>query len=221
MLKLYYTPISPNSRRVWITLLEKQVEFELVKLNIDGDQFQPEFLKLNPFHHIPVLEDDDFSVFESLAILDYLEAKYPNPPLLPKDAKSLARVRMVELVTVNELMPLLLPLATQAWGIVEPDPQKQEKAKQQINIALGFFEDVLGDSQLFGGEGINRADIVAGTVVTQLPGIGMPLDNYPKMSAWCEQLTQHPSWQKTQVSQQEMLGFISRLKARMQGHSNR
>ena len=221
MLKLYHTPISPNSRRVWITLLEKEVEFELVKLNLDGDQFQPEFLKLNPFHHIPVLEDGDFSVFESLAILDYLEAKYPNPPLLPTEAKSLAKVRMVELVTINEVMPLLLPLATQVWGIAEPDPQKHEKSKQQINTALGFFESVLGDSQLFGGECVNRADIVAGTVVTELPGIGLSLDNYPKLSAWSQRLTQHSSWQKTKVSKQEMIGFFSRIKARMQESSNR
>lgn len=220
MLKLYHTPISPNSRRVWITLLEKDVEFELIKLKLDGDQFQPEFLKLNPFHHIPVLEDGDFSVFESLAILDYLEAKYPNPPLLPTEAKSLAKVRMVELVTINEVMPLLLPLATQAWGIAEPDPQKQEKATQQINTALGFFESVLGDSQLFGGERVNRADIVAGTVVTELPGIGLSLDNYSKLKAWSQKLTQHPSWQKTKVSQQEMIAFIARMKARMQGSSN-
>ena len=86
MLKLYHTPISANSRRVWIALLEKEIPFELVPLKLDGDQFQPEFLAINPFHHIPVLVDDDFRLIESLAILDYLEAKYPSPAMLPTDA---------------------------------------------------------------------------------------------------------------------------------------
>ncbi len=48
MLKLYHSPLSPNSRRVWIALLEKDIPFELVPLNMDGDQCQPEFLALNP-----------------------------------------------------------------------------------------------------------------------------------------------------------------------------
>jgi len=87
MLKLYHSPTSPNSRRVWIALLEKELPFELVSLNLNGDQFQPEFLELNPFHHVPVLVDDGKSVVESLAILDYLEAKYPTPALMPTDAK--------------------------------------------------------------------------------------------------------------------------------------
>ena len=81
MLKLYHDPISPNSRRVWVALLEKELEFELVPINLNGDQLQPEFLALNPFHHIPVLVDNGFRVLESLAILDYLEAKYPTPAL--------------------------------------------------------------------------------------------------------------------------------------------
>jgi glutathione S-transferase len=53
MLKLYHVPISFNSRRVWIALLEKGLQFELIELKLDGDQFQPDFVALNPFHHIP------------------------------------------------------------------------------------------------------------------------------------------------------------------------
>ncbi|PHM06001.1 glutathione S-transferase family protein, partial [Nostoc sp. 'Peltigera malacea cyanobiont' DB3992] len=55
MLTLYHQPFSPNSRRVWITLLEKGLEFELVEIKLDGEQFKPEFLAISPFHHIPVL----------------------------------------------------------------------------------------------------------------------------------------------------------------------
>src|ERR671916_3497202 len=110
MLKLYHIPISQNSRRVWITLLEKELEFELVEVKLDGDQFQPEYLALIPFHQIPVLVDDGFNIVESLAILDYLEAKYPKPAMLPTDAKDLAVVRMVKLVSVNELLPASTPL---------------------------------------------------------------------------------------------------------------
>lgn len=83
MLKLDRAPISPNSCRVWITLLEKGLEFELVEIKLDGEQFKPEFLAINPFNQIPALIDDGFNIVESFAILDYLETKYPTPSLLP------------------------------------------------------------------------------------------------------------------------------------------
>ncbi len=105
MLTLYHAPISPNSRRVWIALLEKGLDFHLVEVKLDGEQFQPDFLEINPFHHIPALVDDGFNLVESLAILDYLEAKYPAPALLPVEAKDIAVVRMVQLGTNNELLP--------------------------------------------------------------------------------------------------------------------
>ena len=115
-MKLYHTPISPNSRRVWIALLEKNLDFELVEIHLDGDHLDPEFGAMNPFHRIPVLVDDDFTVVESLAILDYLETKYPEPAMLPKEPKDLAVVRMVELVTVNELGPTLHPSSAKKWA---------------------------------------------------------------------------------------------------------
>ena len=142
MLKLYLTPISANSRRVWIALLEKEIPFEPVLLNLDGDQYQPEFLAISPFHHIPVLEDEGFIIVESLAILDYLEAQYPTPALLPSDAKALATVRMVEMVTVNELLPAMIQLTSQVMGFTKDDPQKLEHAQQKALTVLNFFENL-------------------------------------------------------------------------------
>ena len=72
MLTLDHAPIFPNSRRVWVTLLQKWLKFELVEVKLSGEQFLPDFLELNSFHHIPALVDDGFNIIESLAILDYI-----------------------------------------------------------------------------------------------------------------------------------------------------
>jgi glutathione S-transferase len=226
MLKLYHIPPSANSRRVWITLLEKELPFEEVLLKLDGDQYQPEFLALNPFHHVPVLVDDGFKVVESIAILDYLEAKYPTPPLMPSDAKAIATVRMVQLVTLNELWSPMIRLTSEAMGFVNNDPQKLEKARQQVLTVLKFFEKLLGDSPYFGSDSqcdssasrLTLADIIAGTMVPQLPSIGVPLNNYPKLSAWIERLMTRPSWQKTQPSPEEIEALIPQAKALMTAH---
>jgi glutathione S-transferase len=215
MLKLYHYPISYNSRRVWVALLEKNLEFELVSINLNGEQLQPEFLELNPFHHIPVLVDNGFRVLESLAILDYLEAKYPTPALLPTDAETLATVRMVEMVTVNELIPALSPLNQQWLGLGENNSQKLEQAKQQIATVLTFFEQLLGKQNYFGKEHLTLAEVVAGTVVSILPFLGVSLSEYPQLNAWIERLNQRPARAITQPSLKEIEAAKSDIAVRM------
>ncbi len=218
MLTLYHLPPSINSRRVWIALLEKELPFEEVLLTLDDDRYQPEFLELNPFHHIPVLVDDGFRVVESLAILDYLEAKYPTPVLVPTDAKAIATVRMVQQVTLNELWSPMIRLSSEVMGFVKNDPQKLEKARQQVLTVLNFFENLVSDSPYFGSNYLTLADITAGTMVPQLPSIGVPLDDYPKLSAWMERIMARPSWQKTQPSSEEIEALLPQAKVLMKAH---
>ena len=214
MLKLYHNPISANSRRVWIALLEKEIPFEEIVVKLDGDQFAPEFLEINPFHHIPVLVDDDFILVESLAILDYLETKYSQNPLLPIDAKALATVRMVEMVTVNELSPILTRLSSEMMGFTK-EPDKLEQAKQKAHTVLKFFESILGEHSYFSNDCLTRADIVAGTMIPWLPSLGVPLDKYPKLSVWSKRLIQRETWQKTQPSQEALKAFIPQMETLM------
>lgn len=216
MLKLYHLPISFNSRRVWVALLEKGLEFELVSLKLDGDQFQPEFLALNPFHHIPVLVDGDFTVIESLAILDYIEAKYPQPPLLPSDPQSLATVRMVEMVTINELLPRTRPLMQKAMGLAEIAPEQLEKSQQQVATVLDFFEKTLGDRLYFALENhISLADIVVGTVIPIFPSFGVHLEGYPKLKQWLKRLQERDSWKQTEPQREAIEAFKSNMKKLM------
>lgn len=200
VLTLYHSSISPNSRRVWITLLEKELEFELVEIKMDGEQFKPEFLAISPFHHIPALVDDGFKVVESLAILDYLETKYPTPAMLPKDAKDLAIARMVQLVTVNELLPATTTFLPQYLGLPGGDPEKIEQAKQKISTALKFLENLLDDRPYFGSENLTLAEVVAGTVVPLIPIVGISLSQYPKLNAWRDRLVTRTTWQATEAT---------------------
>lgn len=218
MLTLYHLPLSANSRRVWIALLEKEIPFEQIFLKLDGDQFKSEFLEINPFHHIPALVDDGFKVVESIAILDYLEAKYPTPSLMPSDAKAIAITRMVQMVTLNELWSPMIRLTGEALGVITNEPQKLEKARQQVLTVLTFFENLLNDSPYFGSDRLTLGDITAGTMLPQLPSLGVPLNNYPKLTAWSERLMARDSWQKTQPSPEELAASIPQAKALIQAH---
>lgn len=207
MLQFYYNRRSPIARRVWLTLLEKNIPFESVILKLDDDQFQPEFLEINPFHHIPVIVDDGFTVLESLAILDYLESKYPTPALLPTESQALATVRMVQMVTTNELFPKMISLIYE-----NPNSPKFTQAKQRVEKILKFFTEILGNRNFFAGEQLSFAEIVAGSIVPGLPNLGIPLDHYPKLHDWSENLMQRPAWQKTALSPEEFEDFKRRVK---------
>jgi glutathione S-transferase len=213
MLKLYHLPISFNSRRVWVALLEKGLEFDLIPLRLNGDQFQPEFLALNPFHRVPVLVDDDFTVIESLAILDYLEAKYPTPALLPSDPRSLAKVKMVEMVTLTELIPQVMIFSQHSiWGI-EMEPEKLSAAKEKTATVLDFFESLLDSHLFFAGEMFTRAEIVAGTILPILPFFGISLHPYPQLSHWSQVLLERESWRSTQATPEQIESFQASRKA--------
>ena len=216
MLKFYYSRLSINARRVWVTLLEKNLEFEPILLKLNGDQFEPDFLKLNPFHHIPVLIDDDFSVFESLAILDYLEAKYPEPSFMPDNAKGIAKVRTIELVTVNELPPASIVLMKEMLDVAVEE-QKIQQAKQSMATALQYFEANLTSEQTyFIDDRLTYADIVAGTAVAAIPNLGISLEPYPLVTQWIEHLNQRPSWQQTAPSMAEIEQSKAVMKAILQ-----
>lgn len=215
MLTLYHVPLSFNSRRVWVALLEKQLDFELIEMKLDGDQFQPSFIELNPFHHIPVLVDDGFRVIESLAILDYLEAKYPSPSLLPKNPQSLAIARMASLVTVNELVSAMTPLFKKTMNLGEVTDTIVESSEKKIATTLNFLADILGDSPYFGGEQLTLAELVAGTVIPLLPTVGVSLKDYQTLGEWQERLQQRPSWQETKPTQEMMAAFKAKMQKAM------
>ena len=95
MMKLHYHPFSTYSRRVRIALLEKRIPCELVVVDMAARKHrEPAYLALNPYGRVPTLEEDGFILYESTAILRYLEATHPAPALMPADERGRALVDM-------------------------------------------------------------------------------------------------------------------------------
>ncbi|HEY9850674.1 MAG TPA: glutathione S-transferase family protein [Leptolyngbyaceae cyanobacterium] len=210
MLKFYYAPISVNARRVWVALLEKQISFQPIAIKLNGDQFESEFTAINPLQRIPVIEDDGLRVIESLAILDYLEAKYPEPALMPKEATAIATVRMVEMVAVNELQPATLPLTKQLVGF-DVNPSQIEASKQRIDTVLKLYENMLGERTYFAGDDFSLAEVVAGTLVPSVSMFGFAMNDYPKLAGWLERLKERESFQKTTPSRSQIEAAIPNI----------
>ena len=207
MLKFYYHPLSPIARRVWITLIEKEIPHEPIIVDLSAkEQFEEDFLSLNPFHHVPVLVHDDLSLIESFAIVEYLDRQFPKVPLSPSSPSEFARMRMVQMVAANELSPKLM-----AFIVADSPSDVSPEIAQQVGTCLHFLEKQLGDSLLeglcqrdyFGGDSINLADITAGLTVSLFSRLGLSLNDYRVIDEWCDRLTQRPSWQTTRPSNQD------------------
>lgn len=206
MLTLYYARPSLYSRPIWLALLEKKLPFELIHLQMDGDQFSEQFSQISPFNRIPALVDNNLPIIESVAILDYLETKYPNPSFLPSDAETLAKVKMVQMIGLNELIP-----AAGGLFIHQNNPSELEYSRQRILKVLTTLENLLGDKPYFAGQQFTLAEIVTGTLIPELPRCNISLSNYPKLSNWCERLLARESWQQIQLSDEEFNNFKRRL----------
>ena len=108
-MKLYNYFRSSASYRVRIALNLKKLSFEYFSVHLSrggGEQFSAEFRQLNPHSLLPVLEDGEHRITQSLAIIEYLDEVYPDPPLLPRGAAERARVRALAESVACEIHPL-------------------------------------------------------------------------------------------------------------------
>lgn len=200
MLQFYYNPLSPLSRRVWIALLEKEIPFTPITVNLkEGEQFKREFLEINPFHKVPVIIDDGLRVLESLAILDYLECKYPQTPLLPKDPLQLVKVRMAQMVANSELSSLVIPLISET-----EESAQLKKAKRKITRIFNFLAELLAEDAYFGGNTLSVGDIVAGNAVILVGKLGYELNQIEEIARWSDRLMEREVWQQTQPNDEQL-----------------
>lgn len=211
MLQFYYNPVSANARRVWVTLLEKNLPFEPVLVKLDGDHLQEDFTALNPLQRVPVLVDGDLKIIESLAILDYLEAQYPKPALMPTDPAAIATVRMVELTAVNDLQPLTIPLTGKFVGL-SVEEHKLNAARQRILQIFQFYDSLLTGRSYFVQEQLTLADIVAGTLVPSLGHMDFTLEDYPHLHNWAQRLGQRASWQQTELQPEQIEAALPNIR---------
>lgn len=196
MIKLYHFPLSTNSRKVRIALIEKGLEFERVLIDLSKkEQKNPEYLKIHPFGQVPALDDEGFIVYDSTIINEYLEDEYPYPPLLPKDSEGRARARLMEDFRDNCFNPPFVEIIREvrkAEG--QRDPKLIENAKAEISKCFDRIDNALEGREYLAGT-FSLADIAYMTNLDLLERFNIPLDlKYKQMSAWIERLRARPSY---------------------------
>ena len=129
-MKLYGFWRSLATYRVRTALALKGIQAEQVSINLlEGKQHSAEYRALNPQSVVPALVvDDGAPLFQSMAILEYLEETHPNPPLLPRDPRARARVRGLAQIVVSDGHPLVVP---RIRGYLEKEMHQDEPARNK------------------------------------------------------------------------------------------
>ena len=157
-MKIYVFPIAPNPTKVRLYLAEKaaggaKIELTEVMVNLPaGEQRSPEHLSRNPFGKLPVLEfDDGTHLIESLAIIEYLEERHPDPPMIGSDALERARVRELERIAeLGVLFPVARILhATNSPLGLPAVPEMASYFREALPDALGVLDARLADGRPF------------------------------------------------------------------------
>ena len=201
MLKIHHHPLSTFARRVRIALIEKgldtQTEFVEIDMTAGAHKQQP-YLSLNPYGRVPTLEEDDgFVLYESTAILEYLEATHPTPPLVPSDTR--------ERVHVSQHMKLCdLQLARQTGTIIFPKrflPKERwneavmAQAKQDIESHLEILDHELRGKDYVVGNSYSLVEICYTPFIEFLPL--MEITPPPHVASWTARILARQSAQAT------------------------
>ena len=177
-LVLYDAPRCPYCARVRIALAEKGVEFETVQVDLAN---RPDWIyEKNPTGRAPVLEEDGRPLAESAVVMEFLDERYPEPPLLPADPADRAHVRCL-IFRDDELT----------------DPYyafRRGEGFEGLDAALRRFDALLADQPYLGGAEYSHADIAfIPWVLRARDMLGVDFEPYPALSAWVERLLDRPA----------------------------
>ncbi|XP_063242968.1 glutathione S-transferase 1-1-like [Bacillus rossius redtenbacheri] len=182
---LHYILASGPCRSVMLTAKAIGVELNLKPCDLfSGEHLKPEFIKMNPQHTVPTLDDNGFYLSESRAIMEYLVDQYAkNDSLYPKDAKKRAVVTQRLYFDMGTLyqrliyyyLPVMLDKAS-------PDPEKLKK----LHEALGFLNTILNGQDWVAGSSFTIADITLVSTVSTAESVGVDVSEYKNVTRWFE-----------------------------------
>jgi glutathione S-transferase len=196
-LTLYYLSGSPYAWRVWLALEHKRIPCGVKTMSYDaGDFKRPDFLALNPRHRVPVIVDDGFALYESAAILEYLEDKQPDgPPLFSSDLRQRAvQRRMVReadqyfATALEHLVEAVLFTPQERWS-----EESIAAARADIKQELAMWETMIAADYLAGP--LSAVDFTLFPQIALVrrmdkrrPGIWSADLLGPRMSAWMNRM---------------------------------
>ena len=210
-LDFYHGHGSPYSWRVWLALEHKGIAYELKVLSFAaGDTTKPEFVAINPRHQVPTIVDEGFALWESGAILEYLEERFPardaGRNLFPGDMKNRARIRrLVREVEAYLGVEAIAPITEEYFfkDGAAPDAKRVDAARARVREELEFFARELRGAYL-AGDAPTAADFVlypylayVARITVRKPETRLAELVPPTIAQWAKRIEAMPFYDKT------------------------
>lgn len=187
VMTLYSGEKCPYSHRVRIVLAEKGVSVDI--LNVDIDNPPEDLLELNPYQSVPTLVDRDLVLYQSNIIMEYLDERFPHPPLLPVYPVARAKSRLVMYRIEKDWYSLLNQ-------IMSPDSVNTDAAKKELRDNLVALAPVFGNMPYFMSEEFSLVDCYLAPLLWRLPALGIELPNSANsIKNYAKRLFQRESFQ--------------------------
>jgi len=197
-MRLYLVQGCPFAHRASFALQEKRIAFE--SRFFQQGKRPPELEELGPNAKSPTLFDGDVRVWDSQIVLEYLEDRYPDLPLLPGHADLRARARMLAALVAQELGAHVGTAALETIYKPQPDEAKVADARRGFIAGLDVWDQRLAGREFLVGDALSLADVTLYTVfpsMERLTGVQIPI-GHTHLRAWHDRIASRPSAQLLQ-----------------------
>lgn len=201
-MRLYHHPISSCSRRVMLAALHMGTPLELTEVDLLSEQDRRRLVKLNPNNKLPVLQDGEFTLWESCAIMQYLAERTYGQTLYPDNVQRRADINHWMFWAVQHFAPPISVMCYERiWkglsGRGAADPAELERAGRLLAQFASVLDQHLAGRQWVAGAQLSLADMALAPSLSYIQQAKLPLTQYVHIMAWLGRMTALEAWQQT------------------------
>jgi glutathione S-transferase len=203
-MKLLMHPASPNVRAVRVTAAHLDIPLECQLIDaMAGEQSLPNYLAINPNGLFPVLVDEDFVLWETVPIMQYIAAKRPGNALWPPDERRRADICRWQCWSLAHWSPALGVYIFENYfkrlkGMGEPNPEVLQNGEPNFHRFARVLNDQLKKTPYVAGDVLTLADLSAACCLMYSEPARIPLQGYSEIQEWLRRITALPAWQQTE-----------------------